>query len=478
MKLSLATIHQEEKDAEWDTPPREWPRRDLRSPDDCLNIDQTILEEYQLKAVQKQFIKAYSEIAAVKDLADRQGIKQISTLNDLAPILFNHTAYKSYPLSFIEKKKYSQLTKWLDKFTTLDIGNIKLDNPKTIDEWFDQLEEKTQLEPVHSSGTTGKLSIIPRSKIDMDNYVNAFYFFMEKITAIDFHKERIPVFVPGYQTGRQIATKVFGTFGPKFAGSEEDYHYAYPGRLSADFMSLAGRVKVAKAKGELGKMQLLRSLVHNKGELIKAQIKMPKLKETFMEKFLSYKGRKVFFMGLQADFIKTAIEGHDKGERNVFAPGSGFVTGGGMKGYTPPEGWYQKTLEFYGIKSIPKGYGMTEMNGGGLPSCECGNYHFFPWHIPFILDPETGEVAPREGVQTGRFAFFDLLAENYWGGFITGDKITIHYDQCECGAKAAWLESNIARYSELQGGDDKISCAGVQESYEDFIDFLMDEEEY
>ncbi|HMK85902.1 MAG TPA: hypothetical protein VK437_08095, partial [Steroidobacteraceae bacterium] len=29
---------------------------------------------------------------------------------------------------------------------------------------------------------------------------------------------------------------------------------------------------------------------------------------------------------------------------------------------------------------------------------------------------------PRTGVQQGRMVLFDLLAETYWGGFISGDK--------------------------------------------------------
>ena len=58
-----------------------------------------------------------------------------------------------------------------------------------------------------------------------------------------------------------------------------------------------------------------------------------------------------------------------------------------------------------------------------------------PWVIPFVLDPETSELLPRRGVQTGRFAFFDLAADSHWGGLMTGDEIEIDFDaQCGCGA--------------------------------------------
>jgi len=301
---------------------------------------------------------------------------------------------------------------------------------------------------------------------------------LETTTGINFHEERVPIFFPGYRDGRQLAQRVIGHFAPQMAGSDEEFHTAFPGFMSADFMSLAGRVKAAKAKGELGKLQLIKALVHNKGELIKMKKNAPKMFEAFINNLLTeYTGKRVFFMGVWQTIIETALKGTEMGLSHVFAPNSGFATGGGMKGYQPPEGWYETTCNFYGVKEIKDNYGMTEMNGGGIPSCSKNHYHIFPWFIPFLLDPETGEPLSRSGAQTGRFGFYDLLAETYWGGFITGDEVTVHYEDCGCGWKGAWMEKKIQRYSEKQGGDDKISCAGAQTAYDDFVDFLTEEGE-
>lgn len=249
------------------------------------------------------------------------------------------------------------------------------------------------------------------------------------------------------------------------------------GWMSADFMSLAGRVRAAKAKGELGKFQLIKALVHNKGELIKIKKAQPKYFKAFINKLLTdYKEKRVFFMGVWQPIIETGLQGHAMGLRNMFVPNSGFATGVGMKGYLPPEGWYEKICEFYGIKEIRDNYGMSEMSGTGIPSCSANHYHMFPWFIPFILDPETGEPKPRTGTQTRCFAFYDLLAETYWGGFITEDEVTLHWEPCGCGWKGPWLEQKIQRYSEKQGDDDKISCAGVQDAYDVFVDFVMEED--
>ena len=475
--MTITTLSQKEQISEWGHP-RDWPRRDLRTPSECFTLEGVELENLQLQALQERFKDLASRIPAVRDLAVRQGISEITTINDILPVLFTHTVYKSYPLSLIEKKRFDQMTKWLDKFTIKDLSTVKLDKPKTIDQWLEQLETKTELLIVHSSGTSGKLSFLPRTMVEMEPYKNALYQMFEATTGINFHEERIPVFFPGFRDGRQLAQRIIGYFGPKMAGSEDEFHTAMPGFMSADFMSLAGRVKAAKAKGELGKLQLIKALVHNKGELVKLKKSQPKYFKAFIDKLLTeYKGKRVFFMGTIQPIIETALHGHASGLSKMFASNSGFATGGGMKGYQPPENWYKITCDFYGVKEIKDNYGMTEMNGVGNPSCSENNYHLFPWFIPFILEPDTGKPCPRTGTQTGRFAFYDLLAESYWGGFITSDEVTLHWGGCKCGWKGPWLERKIQRYSDKQNGDDKISCAGVQAAYDDFIDFILDEED-
>ena len=52
--------------------------------------------------------------------------------------------------------------------------------------------------------------------------------------------------------------------------------------------------------------------------------------------------------------------------------------------------------------------------------CSHDFFHFSPVAIPILLDKDAKEL-PREGIQTGRLALFDLLTETYWGGFISGD---------------------------------------------------------
>jgi hypothetical protein len=87
---------------------------------------------------------------------------------------------------------------------------------------------------------------------------------------------------------------------------------------------------------------------------------------------------------------------------------------------------------------------------------------------------ETGELLPRSGRQTGRFGFVDLFPSDHWGGFLSGDKVTIGgWDEpCPCGRTGPYLESSIQRFSELEGGDDKITCAGAPAAHDKAIEYL------
>jgi hypothetical protein len=144
-----------------------------------------------------------------------------------------------------------------------------------------------------------------------------------------------------------------------------------------------------------------------------------------------------------------------------------------LKGYkdAPPD-WERRVTEFLGVARISSSYGMSEIMGTA-PLCPSGFFHFFPHTRPIILDDEFVPL-PQEGRQTGRIAVFDFLAETYWGGFISGDQVTIHWeDDCACGWPNPRIGTNIVRFSELQGvEEDKITCAGTIKAYSDFMDYL------
>ncbi|WP_253907070.1 hypothetical protein [Herbaspirillum rubrisubalbicans] len=145
--------------------------------------------------------------------------------------------------------------------------------------------------------------------------------------------------------------------------------------------------------------------------------------------------------------------------------------GGGLKGTTVPADYREQVQRFYGIpaENVQNSYGMSEMIGAGPWSHKAQAYAICPWIVPLLLD-KSGEVLLNPGAVggsvEGRFAFFDLLAEGYWGGVITGDKVRIDFSpEGERDGLQGPLIRSVARYADLEEGEDKLSCAGTIESY-------------
>ncbi len=122
------------------------------------------LEELQRQAMGIRFQQHHESIEILRKLADRLQIKALTEFNDVVPLLFSHTAFKSYPAALIDKKRFDLMTKWLDKLTSYDLSHVDTNGCNSIDEWIDRLDQQTPLEVITSSGTTGTLSIIPKDK--------------------------------------------------------------------------------------------------------------------------------------------------------------------------------------------------------------------------------------------------------------------------------------------------------------------------
>jgi hypothetical protein len=325
----------------------------------------------------------------------------------------------------------------------------------------------------HSTGTTGKLSFVPRSRTELPAWERAYNAAQHAATGVDPTKEFVPTFFPGYRGGHHMMLKMLSLFGVPAAGGPEHYHTLYPSYISSDLSSLAGRMQSAEDRGELDRLGLDPALL----EARQAVIEQARRREQDMDAWFTrlmddYRGQRVKIGGTAGDLIRTARTGIARGLKPSFAPNSFISTGGGLKGLKdPPDDWEAFVKDYFGVERIAAIYGMSEIMGTA-PKCERGHYHLPPWTFAVLLDADNREL-PREGVQTGRFAAFDLLAETYWGGFISGDKVTIHWEEdCGCGWKAPRVGPEIVRFSELEGGDDKISCSGSVQAYNEFMEYV------
>jgi hypothetical protein len=177
-------------------------------------------------------------------------------------------------------------------------------------------------------------------------------------------------------------------------------------------------------------------------------------------------------MSMSNMLYAVAKRGLEEGLSGVFAPDSVFMGGGGAKGVALPDDLEEVICKFFNTERMIASYGMTEMNSFCV-LCEHDQYHVLPWVTVYLHDLDTGQPLPRKGEQTGRAGFFDMTQDSTWGGIVTGDMVTVDWDTpCGCGRSSVALKKKINRVSELQGGDDKITCAATPGAQAEAMEFL------
>jgi hypothetical protein len=433
------------------------------------------VEAMQLAAFQRRFADLRDRLPVLKAAAAEQGIDQIADLDAGSNLVFPDSIYKSYPVSLLEKNRFDQLTKWLGRLTTTDLSKADVSRCDGIDSWLRALEDATGIQVVNSSGTSGTMTFLPRTRNDYRIVSEVF-----GMTSRDFNEiESLPdlrndpwhSFYLGFRGGRSHAGRAATWVIDNFSGSREYLYPLYDIDMSSDVMFTAARIRRAEARGEIDRLEIDPKLKARQAEFEAIQKSTAQAMDQIFEKLLSLKGKKVYLAGMTAALTELSRRGLERGQRNVFGSRCIVQCGGGGKGAKLAENWEELVLDFTGAKRIGQYYGMTEVTMIAS-KCSEGHYHVPPWVVPYVLDAETGAQLPREGVQTGRAAFFDLVPQTYWGGMATGDEVTVDWNPCACGRTTVHIHPNIRRFSEKTGADDKITCAAADDAHAAAIDFL------
>jgi hypothetical protein len=446
----------------------------------CMHsLERSELEMLQLAALKQRFSDFFESIPMVRKLAENQGIKEIETLEDVVPLLFERTLYKSYPSSLLEKNRFDALTRWLDKLTSHDLSHLDTSSCSSIDGWVEFIEQETPLKLTVSMDASGVMVFLPISKKDFKTWGKTLpACYLQKFGDPPANEaEYLPnmhVVSPLHRHGSSPFLRFNDIYAEFFAGgNEEKVHTLHPGSVSSDMQYLAARLRVAKAKGNYDDIQVNPKLLEQKEAFEAQQANMLSDMESFYESIVQeLSGERVFMTVTWNMLLQMAQNGMDKGLHHVFAPDSVIVSGGGGMGMVRPDNWEQIGCEFTGVEKLVQAYSMSEVCATHT-MCEHRRFHISPWTILFVLDPDTNTLLPRNGVVTGRAAFFDLSASSRWGGFATGDEVTVHWESdCPCGNKSAYIEDNITMYKDKKESSDKITCAASPDAEQEALDFL------
>ena len=438
------------------------------------------LEAMQLEAMRFRVAEHLDSIEMVAGLANRVGFGEVAEFDDIAPLLFPHTVFKSYPASLLDKKRYDLMTKWLDKQTSYDLGSVDTEGCDSIDEWIECLDDQTPLQPVTSSGTTGTISIIPKSRHGFVETMRLWRLFLFQKFGDEGDSEEwskaVDVIWPNYARGKLGNLRLAEMLRDEFTGGDPSrFHALYDEAISTDLLFLFSKMRAAASRGETAQIEVDPALLARRDEFEAVQANQQQALVEFFDRLTGeLAGKKVFMTSAYPVMYDLAQRGLDRGVSGVFHPESAILVGGGTKGFVLPDNFMDIIREFLGVPNLQEGYGMSEISALHW-ACDLGKYHIQPWVVPFLLDPDTSEPLPREGRVTGRAAFFDFMNESHWGGVISGDEITIDWTTpCECGLTSIPVEHEIMRYSEKEGvEDDRISCSATEQVQTEVIEFLQ-----
>ena len=430
---------------------------------DRFDYDPKELLPLQIAALAERFADRKGRIKLLGHRAEEAGISAISSLDDMVQLLFPHTAYKSYPESFLINERWDRLTKWLGTVSPHPIEGVDLDGIAGIDEWIERLAAKGYYISC-SSGTTGKSAMLIASDADMDwsklDTVGVFSWG----SGVPAAQDRLLVgcapvaTVPKNQAISQAQADAFGN--PAW----ERWAYPVPPITVGSLTRMVVmRKKMADGSATPQEIADFDSTSADRQAVLDAAI------EKSADFIIANRERKLMVAGLWSGLYAVAKAVRERGfAAKDFDPDNCIYVGGGLKRAQLPADYQEFVHQTF---NIPEGrhfqnYSMQELNSG-MPKCrEGGRYHLPPWIVPFILNKEGDALVPHDfaGEVEGRAAFFDLSLDGRWGGVISGDRIALDYRPCMCGNRGPSVRDDIARYADLEG-DDKIGCAGTVDAY-------------
>src|SRR5262245_40627425 len=110
------------------------------------SIPRAELVDLQREAMILRFTEHREDIEMVRKLADRLGVSTVDKFDDIVPLMFSHTAYKSYPAALVDNNRWDLMTRWLGKLTTYDLSGVDVDGCDSIDGWLERLGSQRPLQ--------------------------------------------------------------------------------------------------------------------------------------------------------------------------------------------------------------------------------------------------------------------------------------------------------------------------------------------
>jgi hypothetical protein len=433
----------------------------IEDPQHAYSRTEAELLPLRLKAAQELFEERREQIPLVKKRADDAGITSITKLEDLVPLLFAHTVYKSYPASFVENGRWDRMLDWIDTLAVPDMKMIDVEGVKNVDDWLDRLWGHDH-RVLATSGSSGKCSFLNHTAGDQERKKRHFKYSVAWPYQVA-SKDR-PVFWLGPLKGPNSAIEA-GQFAMENWGAPGKMYSLTQDTLRISEVSQMASMRKKMADGSAAPDEIAEFEAMSAKKAAKGAEELRALADTILD----HRHEPIYLIGFWAQHLAIIERARERGIGDgEFHPDSIIGAGGGIKGVALPPDYRERFSKFYGKVLRPGVYAMTELSQP-LPRCEAGHYHAAPGLIMLLLDASGEKLLNPPpgagGVIEGRFGFLDLAYEGRWGGLITGDKVTVDFaPTCQCGRPGPVIHDTITRFAQL-GQDDHIGCAGTIDAY-------------
>lgn len=421
-------------------PPKPWNpvEEALYKPLDLFNTPKKEAEELRFKAIKYAFKHHYENNSFYKKFCKDNNVSpdDIKTIDDLYKIpLLEDKFFKDYPSG-------KEFALWLANIYTGELPNVVIEKRNPSFEDVINSFNKAGMVISYSSGTSGRHTVIPRSKRTWMR------------TQYAMAKTAVTMLYPypfwadnGY--AQWLMSNPFKT--NIFAGKigEVVYHLIKNPDCAIDRPVTAEIVRQAMTggiKSALIKYVMKRENKKTMNKLANWLIRMDKEKN-----YAAMLGAPFLLHFAMNKLEKEGIT-LNLGERGA------IITGGGWKIYEyermPVEKFRKRANEILGIPEhrILDLYAMVEGNGYMIHCPEEHNLHIpQTYYHPIVLDNNGEPVGEGE---EGRYAFLDALSDSYPSFIITGDNVKL-VGECGCGRTTITLDPEVRRAS----GEEMRGCA-------------------
>jgi hypothetical protein len=418
------------------------------------------LEPLQLEATRELFAERRTQIPVLRRRAEDMGVDEIGCLDDVVPLLFAHTVYKSYPPSFIENGRWAGMLQWLQSLSVRETTGVDVSGVTDADDWIARLEAAGH-HILATSGTSGKMSFLnhaPKDRVrKLRHWRNALGW-----PYLRPNQDR-PFYSLGPSAGPSSVIEA-ARIGAELWAPPGDAHFLTdePLRIAEIAAGVAMRRRMGDGSATPGEIGQFEADANARGRRMAGAVR------EMADEILDRRHEPMVLTGLWSQHLAIIERARARSiPDDDFHPKTVVAAGGGVKGISLPPDYRETVDAFYGDVVRTSGYGMTEM-AQMMVRCEARRYHRAPGLVMLLLDRMGERLLTAEdavdGRCEGRFGFLDLSFEGRWGGMISGDKVTVDFGRCPCGREGPTILDSITRWSE-PGVDDHIGCAGTIDAY-------------